>query len=250
MLGPIKLFLKSFLSPAGFLGVLILYLIYKLIKNPTSKKIKLFLFSSILALYLLSSEPLASFILKPLENQYQYLIHPETYTNIKHIVVLGGGQLPNEKLSSYSKLSEGSLNRLIETIRLKKIKPECKIIFSGGNTFDSKQTEADIYGLAYTELTNDVDYIKSAKAENTKQEAKDMYVLLADTPFFLVSSASHMPRAIKIFEKTGLKPIACPSDYSVRSDHFTLSPPNSGSLGRSEKAITEIVGRLWFWITD
>lgn len=205
----------------------------------------------LLLLYMLSSEPFAGLLIKPIEYKYPFQLHPETHPEASHILVLGGGYLTNASIAASSMLSSGSLGRLTEGIRIKKINPDCQLIFSGGNTFDSSATEADIYAAAYIQLTGDSNFIKNKPAFNTKQESKNIAALLGAKPFFLVTSASHMPRAMLIFKKAGCNPIPCPCDYNlVQKDKILFAAPNSGSLHRSEIAILESIGLLWFWITE
>ncbi|MFA7342821.1 MAG: YdcF family protein [Terrimicrobiaceae bacterium] len=65
----------------------------------------------------------------------------------------------------------------------------------------------------------------------------------------LVTSAYHMPRAKRLFEKVGMEVIPFPVDF--RSSHPTSVSlmdlvPNSGALEVSETAIREFYGRLYY----
>ena len=65
--------------------------------------------------------------------------------------------------------------------------------------------------------------------------------------FVLVTSASHMPRSGKHFERAGLAPVASPTLYRTgRSGPHRLSywVPSSEGLRKTERAVYEYLG-LW-----
>ena len=65
----------------------------------------------------------------------------------------------------------------------------------------------------------------------------------------LVTSAYHMPRARRIFEKAGMEVLPFPVDFRrspSTSASFMDLVPNPGSLGASEIAIRELYGR-WYY---
>ncbi len=67
--------------------------------------------------------------------------------------------------------------------------------------------------------------------------------------FILVTSASHMPRAIGLFRKYGMDPIPAPTDYMVKEREGGLTPrvffPSAGSLEKAGRAIHEYLGMMW-----
>ncbi len=76
-----------------------------------------------------------------------------------------------------------------------------------------------------------------------------MGLLLLAKPFYLVTSAMHMPRAKALFEKQGLHPIAAPAYYATvkgRSYPFWQHClPNIGNLVRFHAVWHEYLGQLW-----
>lgn len=64
---------------------------------------------------------------------------------------------------------------------------------------------------------------------------------------YLVTQAWHMPRAVEIFIKAGLRVIPAPTAFSGRRE-FTLINmlPNSVGLGMSRVALREIGARIWY----
>jgi uncharacterized SAM-binding protein YcdF (DUF218 family) len=83
-------------------------------------------------------------------------------------------------------------------------------------------------------------------ARDTIEEAQYLKWELGEEPFRLVTSATHMPRAMAIFAAKGLQPYAAPTDFIGRDDFgWRLTADN---LVASQRAIHEYIGRLWLWI--
>jgi uncharacterized SAM-binding protein YcdF (DUF218 family) len=69
--------------------------------------------------------------------------------------------------------------------------------------------------------------------------------LIGDEPFILVTSATHMPRAMMLFESLGLNPIPAPTNfYKTESNSFFIAPEVE-SFNISRIAIHEYIGILW-----
>jgi uncharacterized SAM-binding protein YcdF (DUF218 family) len=68
-----------------------------------------------------------------------------------------------------------------------------------------------------------------------------------DAPFYLVTSAGHLPRAMAAFVAAGLHPIAAPTDHqlpkNVSHAGWRLSPYH---LQASGLAVHERVGMWWY----
>lgn len=84
--------------------------------------------ASWLILLLLSLQPVADKMLKPIEDSYPTWRGAET---VKYIVVLGGGYTWNDAWAPSSNLINNSLPRLNEGIRLLHQNPGAKLIFTG-----------------------------------------------------------------------------------------------------------------------
>lgn len=68
----------------------------------------------------------------------------------------------------------------------------------------------------------------------------------------LVTHAYHMPRAVAIFEKSGLTVVAAPTRLILEREgdapaYFDWLP-NAGALQGSYIALHELTGRLWYWL--
>jgi uncharacterized SAM-binding protein YcdF (DUF218 family) len=70
-------------------------------------------------------------------------------------------------------------------------------------------------------------------------------------PVVVVTSAIHMPRAIMLFRKAGVKAVAAPTNHilkygSVKDPWGWV--PGSGNVGMMEAAVHEYVGMVWAWV--
>jgi len=70
---------------------------------------------------------------------------------------------------------------------------------------------------------------------------------LGKEQFVLVTSASHMPRAVALFRAAGLKPL--PSSADFKSLESKYSPwdffPSAGALEKSRRFVYECMGIAW-----
>lgn len=170
---------------------------------------KFLLITTVLIYYIFSITPTADLILLPLENRYKPLEKIGSNT----IVLLTGG-LRNKDLPLTSILTESTLFRTIETIRVYfKTDRKAKIIISGTN-------EEVISIREFLESFNisKKDIILEGESRNTYESAKAIKKIVGEDSFFLITSAYHMPRSVYIFKKLGTNPIPVPSDY--RSDFW------------------------------
>ena len=65
--------------------------------------------------------------------------------------------------------------------------------------------------------------------------------------FFRVTSASHMRRAVRHFERAGLQPIPAPTGFKTGGDRLNTPSywlPSAGNLRKTERAVYETLG-LW-----
>ncbi len=180
-----------------------------------------------------------------LEDQY----HPLTTlpSNVNYIVVLGGGSGGRYRYPPNTRLSSASLSRLIEAIRLHRQNLNTTLILSGGRVFGSpaEATVMNNTAIALGIARNHM--IVEAGSKNTRQEALRLKSTLQSKPFVLVTSASHMPRAMALFKKLGMHPIAAPTQYLAKQNRYSLKYylPSVVSLIHSDIAIHEYIGDLW-----
>lgn len=193
-----------------FIAAILLYL----------KRIKLakLLFGfSILCVLISSCNFLPNLLVKSLEDRYPVIQSKLADSIPCHILVLGGGHIEDLRLPPNGQLHLTALGRLVEGIRLLRLLPNSKLILSGyspgGRTTQAEmlQRTAILLGVNKTRISLQV------TPKNTYEEAREYYKKHGTAiKLIVVTSASHMPRAIKIFESFGVYPIAAPTNFLIR----------------------------------
>ena len=174
------------------------------------------------------------------------------------IVVLSGGgiKLPpiNKKIIEWN-----DPDRFFAGIDLYKANKSNRLIFTGGINplISGLPPEGDIYiQEALSMGIPKKDLFTTYPVSNTLQEAKAIKKLLNDEipasqkKVILVTSAFHMNRAKRVFEREGISVLPYPVDFrskkifspSLRNPLMWI--PNSSSLDKSTSAIREIIGRI------
>lgn len=194
-------------------------------------------------------DPIANGLLGPLESRYKPIIRPDDLPPVRYIVVLGGGHQSDPRLPSLGQLSDASRARLLEGIRLHYQLKRTSLVFTGGAIFDQRP-HAQVMGEAALQLGVPArDIIMLPQARDTTGEALAIREMIDNTePFVLVTSASHMPRAMRLFQQAGLNPLPGPADYlikQVQTDHPARFFPSAAALRRVERALHEYLGLLW-----
>ncbi|RXJ98733.1 hypothetical protein CRU98_08180 [Arcobacter sp. CECT 8986] len=243
----LKKLISSFLMPLP-IGVILIALAAIFLYKKSYFKSKVFLVLSCLWFVSLSYEPVVNRLLTPLESSYKALkVIP---TDVKYIVVLGSGHTSNEQLSITSQLSQVALNRFLEGYRIYKNLPESKLIFSGYEGPDKTPHALMQKKLALELKVKDKDIITISKPKDTTQEAVAIKNLLHDEKFILVTSASHMKRAMKIFKKLRLNAIAAPTNHLAKNEGRYFSRLSAYNLYKSKVAFHEYLGLWWEDIKD
>ena len=213
------------------------------------------LIASLSILYVLSLGVTSDFLISYVEKPYE-MIPLKNVKNTNSIVILAGMRNFTQKKHEVTEWIDP--DRFFAGLRLYKQGKSKRIIFTDGyNPF---------YGDQLTEgILNRKDAISmgipssavfiTGKAKNTFQESQELRKLFNKKKFFsneiiLVTSAFHMKRAKKLFERAGFEVLEFPVDFKAKC----LKPkliynvicflPNANSLNHSSVALREILGRL------
>lgn len=242
----LKKILGGLLMPLPLLGLLSLILLIFALKQ---RKLVITLSFLILATLLLASTPwVANLLIKhnqPTSLAFNFLKHPK----IDKIVVLGCDINPNPALSANSQLGNCALTRLVEGIRLANIYPRAQLIVSGGG-YEKITNSALMYKTAISLGINKNRIVQNPNAMDTAQEAAFLASKLVDYNTALVTSVSHMPRAINLFNAQGVAAIPAATDYH----NFAAYPwykqliPNAKALLVVTQFAHEVVGDAWIKI--
>ena len=199
-------------------------------------------------LLLFSYAVVPDFSLGLLEKQYSPLMSVHQAETIRWVVVLGGGIISDPRLPSTGQISNASLARLVEGIRIYQMCPGSKLLLSGGGVFDPKPE-----ALVMAEIALDIgvakgDMLLDTVSKDTKDQAMTVGEITGSDRFVLVTSAVHMPRSMALFRKQGLEPIPAPTDFMVK-DAQEFHPrrlfPNSRGLEKMDRAVHEFLGIAW-----
>ena len=166
-----------------------------------------------------------------------------------NILVLGAGHTSDSRLTPNNQLSSNALARLTEGIRLQRLIPGSRLIVSGA---PGTETESHARVMKATALLLGVDEKDIRMLETTKNTAGEARqykeTFGASAPLILVTAALHMPRAMMLFEKQGLKPLAAPANNLYKKGEKTNIWswfPSANNLRKAELAIHEYAGMLW-----
>lgn len=249
MLFILKKIIGGLLLPLPFLLLVIGAAILLLWFTRWQKTGKALLTAGWLVLLLLSLQPVADLMLKPIENTYPTWRGGE---RVDYVVVLGGGYTWNPDWAPSSNLINNSLPRVTEGVRLWQANPGAKMIFTGAramtnpvSTAEAGARVAESLGVPRSEI------ITLDGPKDTEEEAAEVAKAIGDRPFLLVTSASHLPRAVIFFRNAGLNPIPAPANQmAIESplNPWERAIPSPLWLMHSDRVGYETLGRIWQWL--
>jgi len=207
-----------------------------------------------LALYLLfTATSFPDILLRSLEDDYR----PFEISNIRqtygedweptYIVVLGGDFNPTMSLPVTSRVGPRSTARVSEGVRLHQIFPDSTMIFTGGRVRPNTQPSgegmaelAQLYGVSQDSI------IVEPESKDTKDHVRYLQPILQDEPFIIVTTASHLPRAMALFEHAGMNPAPAPVTFEAHKKIRVAGKlPSAGGMVKTEGAFYEYLGILW-----
>jgi uncharacterized SAM-binding protein YcdF (DUF218 family) len=206
----------------------------------------------IFSLYLLSIAPIADLLVTPLESRYQPL-SPTRVPRTGTVVLLSGGGSATSDLPTTSRLTLSSIGRVLEAVRLYGLMDHPTIVISGGsgNPLVEVSEAALMAELLLHLRVPERDILMESESSNTFENATEVKGMALKTPLILVTSASHMYRALRVFRGLDMTPLPAPCNYKGRWDvHNPLRfLPSAGALATSAAAMYEYVGIFWYKLT-
>ncbi|MCX7933585.1 MAG: YdcF family protein [Rhodovarius sp.] len=196
--------------------------------------------------------PLAAVLTWPLENRFP---RPAAVERVDGVIVLGGAV--DQELTAARGIPSlnGAAERMTEAVALARRFPRARIVFTGGsaNPLGSSMTEADVARQLFTALGLPPErVIYENAARNTHENATLSRALVNPRPgevWLLVTSASHMPRAVGVFRAAGWAVTAWPVNYTTGTTWASAyDPPFSQRLGMAEWALREYLGLFAYWV--
>ncbi len=171
-------------------------------------------------------------------------------------ILLGG-------ISMFDKHGKGYLNqscdRFTETLKLYQQGVIKYIVVSGGSGQLSMEEPSEADFLQQELIANKVDpsaiFIEN-KSKNTFENAsfskRVMDSMQWSGPYVLITSALHLRRALKVFDKAGIAVAAYPSSFDVIESRFTWLDyfwPSPELMSRWPSVIKEMVGLAVYSVT-
>ncbi|HEX7597641.1 MAG TPA: ElyC/SanA/YdcF family protein [Polyangia bacterium] len=254
----LKKLLSAGLQPYSVLFAVILAGLILLRFSKRQRLAKVLLVVGFALLTLSSSRPVAHMIAGPLEAAYPPFLAgttqageslPDGSPAPRWVVVLGGGHSDSSSLAPLQALSTPALVRLAEGIRLQRLLPGSKLVLSGGNPHG--KSEASIMAAAAVSLGSPPDcMVLEPDSLDTIDEVRALRPILGQDRFALVTSATHLPRAMVMFKKAGMNPIPAPTEFLISDDPWTIDRilgwiPHPGPGVMIERSWHEYLGIAW-----
>jgi len=243
----------AFLIWGGLLGLLLAAIGWR-------KTGRTLLVASLLQVPVLASPVVSDALLGHLENQAraleqkgsqaQRILSGEPYSAI---VILGGAISPMAPPGRPHPDMNAAADRIWHGARLYKKGVAPKIILSGGRgpgleDRSELQTEAQAMRMLLLDLSIPQSaLVLEDTSRTTRENAAQTKRITAGGPVALVTSAFHMPRAMKTFARAGVPADAYPTDFRVAPQTEPLwsrTLPRAAALADSEMAIKEYLALI------
>lgn len=205
----------------------------------------------VLILYVAGLNPVANALTGRLEAKVAALPENsgrvETELTPEFIVVLAGGERSAPNKPALSGLTHHAFARLVGAVAYWEQFPEAKMAFTGRpDETGAMRKVAERLGVPSKSI------VEETQSRDTKDHPVLLEPILKNAPFFLVTSATHMPRADALFRKQGLNFVAAPVDFVAVTERDERDPhqynpffPNAANLNRTTTALHEHLGLAW-----
>lgn len=251
------------IEPLNWLLVLLpLSLLFLFLRKPDL--CRRFLLLALIDVVLVGWMPTSEIFLRALEDTVpKTSITQITEGDIGGIIILGGaiegGQIAVDRgeVSIYS-----AAERITKAFELIRKYPNVPYIFSGysGRLSPRGLSEADAFKqLVQEQGLNEAMAHYENQSRNTYENVLYMKPMLAELgsrndagapkPWILITSARHMYRSEKIFEKQGIAVIPVPVDYQTSKNLQWFSFDLEDGVQNWNKLAHEFIGLLAYWIT-
>ncbi len=251
----IYIFSKAFtylvLPPGIFILLFLLAGIY-------ARRFRLFFITNALLFYLFSTSYVADWLLAPLEEPYN---KPVENAMVNAVIVLGGGHTQGV---ANLPLSSDAYKRMMKGLMIAKTS-NVPLLFSGGGA-QKEYLESDAFLDSLKEIKQSLEIATpSSKSLGSREfslhvedKSLDTYenayfsklafekVGLKEPTIYLVTSAYHMRRSIRLYEHFGFHVIPVATDFKIshRTKDMWDYLPNEHSFSKSYIALHEYAGLL------
>lgn len=192
--------------------------------------------------FFFATGPVSFWLLKNLEYQYPSLVELNKLKEVNTIVILAGYAETDPNLPLSSEVNSPSAFRIIEALRLYRILPDAEILISGqGDVPEIMKRLLVSIGVPTHRI------MVESQSSDTHESAVNVHKIVGAKRFVLVTSAGHMPRAMRSFQKLGMKPVPAPTNYMSKKNWLAIRYlPSPLHLEYSDLAVHEYLGILWY----
>lgn len=216
---------------------------------------------ALVVLLVSGNSQVAATVVRSLE--WQHLPPPDLPTT-EAIVVLGGGIKPPNPPRPWVDVAEEG-DRVLHGARLYLAGKAPLLIVSGGRVDwrEGGPSEAeDMATLAQGMGVSPQAILQETTSLNTYENAVNVRAILTENEVarvLLVTSALHMPRALRVFRRQGIDAIAAPTDFLVTADQVNATQttwqgqllallPQTDALHSLTRAMKEYLGMAIYWL--
>jgi len=196
-----------------------------------------------IALLAIAILPIGQWLAMPLESRFP---SPELPEHVDGIVVLGGAVEPGISEAHGQVALNDAGERMLGALTLARRYPDAPIIVTGGNASllprDLPSEAADMRDLLVGQGVGPSRIRIEDHSRNTVENAVFSREIAQPSPgqvWLLVTSATHMPRAVGCFRHVGWPVIAYPVDYR------TEARPRPSFLLSEHLALVDVVVKEW-----
>ncbi|MCD6581613.1 MAG: YdcF family protein [Desulfuromusa sp.] len=245
----LKKFLGNLLMPVPITLLLLLWALLLLLRRKTRWLGIIVVLLATALLFVSSYAPLGNQYISRFEAQIP--IYQQDQTPIDYIAVLGSWHQSVANQPVTSELSPTAIVRLAEGIRIYRLNPGSKLIFTGfkGLNEDPVSYPEKLRELALALGVQDEDILVLNGPRDTMEEAELIAANFHDASLVLVTTAVHMPRALNLFHRAGLDPVPAPTEHLTKPFKSWWNFPTGKTLAHSEYWAHERLGLLWVDLT-
>lgn len=197
--------------------------------------------------------PLPEFAVRSLENRFP--VPQAAAEAVAGIIVLGGASGDGAVAAARGQpLLNGAAERLTTGMALHRRMPDKPFVVSGfsGRLNPRGWSEPEITARLFEEQGIDPARVRfEGASRNTAENARLTAALLGEgqaLPWLLVTSASHMPRAVASFRAAGLEVLPYPVDFRTEPAQLAWPREPSASLDLAGIALHEWLGLVAYYL--
>ena len=189
--------------------------------------------------------PIDQWLLTPLENRFP---SPPAPAHVDGIITLGGAVDPFLTARHHMPALNEAAERMTSFVGLANKYPGARLAFAGGSGVlgSTGLTESDVAAALFTELGLLRPIIYDRDSRTTQENAVLLKEAVGPRPgetWLLITSASHMPRAVGMFRRAGWPVIPWPVGYKASVPApFSFQPSLPDRLGSIDTAVHEWLG--------